>query len=639
MEGIYIGQILKVENEDAICLRLLEKPSVIISKKFLGNYQIGDFIICDIKEAKKRITLRKLHTFRENQVGEIIFDNGEPMILFFYRKRESIKIPCKYFPNLYEGAKVRFRLDFCGSELKAIVYQVLGSKLDAKIDIMDIAEQHEIPTVFPKKVLKQASFIHEPKEEEIDRINLRSDTIFTIDGTYSKDFDDAISLKMDGSDYILGVHIADVEHYIKEGSPLDLEARKRGMTAYLLDSTFPMFPENISNGVCSLKEDVDRYTLSVEMRISKEGLIKDVRCFKAVIRSKKRMTYNQVNQVLEGKKVDGYEPFSDVLFTMYALAHILYKNRIVSGAIDFDSSEPQITLDADGHVLDVKKRKRGKAEFLIQEFMLVANRSIAELLYGANIVFPHRVHKEPDEKQYEVIANKLKTIGIDIKPIFAVEEEKRSFVFNEILESYRTSPNYSVISNLLISCMRRAKYSMEEDRHFGLGLKRNVHFTSPIRRYPDLMIHRILKRNYLCGLPQAETEIEDMKTSVEHINRAEARINKCEERVIRLKCREYLFDHLGETVDAIVTDCTDKGILIELKNCIEGMILKEDLKENSYDAKGCKYTFLNRDFYCQIGTTLKVKLVRNPIYVDRVSFKIMNEGINHSYILSKHNLY
>jgi len=201
--------------------------------------------------------------------------------------------------------------DFHGDELKAIIYQVLGSKEDTGIDIMDIAEQHGIPTVFSKKAMKQARYTHEPRKncDALERVDLRREQIFTIDGIYSKDFDDAVSLKMDGSDYILGVHIADVGYYIKEGSPLDLEARKRGMTAYLLSSVFPMFPKIISNGVCSLNENVDRYTLSVEMRISKMGIVKEITCFPAVICSKKRMTYEDVNLLLDGNELFGYENF------------------------------------------------------------------------------------------------------------------------------------------------------------------------------------------------------------------------------------------------------------------------------------------------------------------------------------------
>lgn len=641
MENIVIGQILELEKEETVCLRLLQRPSIAISRRFLGNYQNGDIIICEIQEERKKTTIRKLHTFRDNQVGEIIFDNGEPIILFSYKKGGKIRIPCKYFPNLYEGAKVRFKIDFVGDELKAIIYQVLGSKEDTGIDIMDIAEQHGIPTVFSKKAMKQARHTHEPRKnyDDYGRIDLRGDVIFTIDGIYSKDFDDAISLRKDGSDYILGVHIADVGHYIVEGSPLDLEARKRGMTAYLLSSVFPMFPKNISNGVCSLNENVDRYTMTVEMRISQMGVIKDVTCFPSIIHSKKRMTYEDVNLVLEGKQILGYKNFKEILYSMEALAKKLYAFRIQNGAIDFDSNEPNVRLDSYGHVVDIKARNRGKSELLIQEFMLAANRSIAELLYESGFVFPHRIHGQPDMVRLQAMNGKLKTIGVNVEPLFSVTENERSYVFNSILEQYRNHPNYNIISNMLISCMRRAKYSLEDVGHFGLGLKRNVHFTSPIRRYPDLMIHRILKKNYLLGIPQTEAEIEEMKLVTDNCTSAEGRINKCEERVIRLKCREYLLDHVGETMEAIIKDCTDKGILIELKDCIEEMIPRRDLKDSRYEASKCCYTFLNSKICYGIGTTLKVKLIKDKTMPDRVSFKIINEGLERTYTLSSHSFY
>ncbi len=641
MENIFIGKIIEFNHEETAWLQLVNKPSMAISRRFLGNYQNGDIIICEFCEERKKVTIRKLHTFRENQMGEIIFDNGEPIILFSYKKGGKIRIPCKYFPNLYEGAKVRFKIDFQEDDLKAVIYQVLGSKEDGGIDIMDIAEQHGIPTVFSKKAMKQARCIHEPRKDHqnFDRADLRGETIFTIDGIYSKDFDDAISLEMDGSDYVLGVHIADVGYYIQKGSPLDLEARKRGMTAYLLSSVFPMFPKMISNGVCSLNENVDRYTITVKMRISKTGIVKDVTCFPAVIHSKKRMTYEDVNLVLEGKQVLGYESFKETLYSMETLAEALYASRIQDGAIDFDSNEPNIRLDSYGHVVDISARNRGKAELLIQEFMLAANRSIAELLFQSSLVFPHRIHEQPDMVRLQVMKGKLKTIGVSIDPLFSVSEEMRSFAFNRILEQYRNHPNYNIISNMLISCMRRAKYSLEDTGHFGLGLKRNVHFTSPIRRYPDLMIHRILRKNYLLGIPQTENEIAEMKLVTEGCTHAEGRINKCEERVVRLKCREYLLEHIGETVEAIIKDCTDKGILIELKGCIEEMIPRADLRDSRYDASKCCYTFLNSKVQYGIGAPLKVKLMRNNIMPDRVTFRIVDEEFARTYTFSNKNFY
>lgn len=637
MENIFIGKILELEKEETVYLQLLNKPSMVISKKILGNYQNGDIIICEMNEEKKT-TIRKLHTFRENQIGQIIFDNGEPMILFAYKQERKIRIPCKYFPHLYEGAKVRFKIEFQGDELKAIIYQVLGSKEDRDIDIMDIAEQHGISTVFSKKAMKQARYIYEPRKncEDIGRVDLRGEPIFTIDGMYSKDFDDAVSLKMDGSDYILGVHIADVGYYIKEESPLDLEARKRGMTAYLLNCVFPMFPKGISNGVCSLNEDLDRYTMTVEMRISKMGTIKDVTCFPSMIRSKKRMTYEDVNFILEGKQILGYEDFKGTLYSMKTLAEILYASRIRNGAIDFDSNEANVKLDSYGHVVDIKARSRGKAELLIQEFMLVANRSIAELLFEAGMVFPHRIHGQPNMVRLQTIKGKLKTIGVCIDPLFSVPESDRSFVFHRILEQHRNHPNYHIISNMLVGCMRRAKYSLENIGHFGLGLKRNVHFTSPIRRYPDLMIHRILRKNYLFGIPQTEAEIEEMKLVTENCTNIEGNISKCKERIISLKCQEYLLDHAGETMDAVIKDCTDKGILIELKDCIEGIIPRADLRNSGYDASKHCYTFLNSKICYGIGTPLKVKLVRTN---HLVSFKIVSEELDRTYTLSNQSFY
>ncbi|MCI9233678.1 MAG: VacB/RNase II family 3'-5' exoribonuclease [Bacilli bacterium] len=640
MDKVVIGQIIESEEENSVYLRLPQRPDRIIPRRFLGNYHNKDIIICEIKEEKRTI-MHKLHTFRENQVGEIIFDNGEPIILFSYKKGGKIRIPCKYFPNLYEGAKVRFKLDFNKDEVKAIVYQVLGAKDDMGIDIMDIAEQHGIPTVFSKKAMKQAKHTYEPRKESqcILRRDLRGETIFTIDGMYSKDFDDAVSLKRDGSDYILGVHIADVGYYIQEGSPLDLEARKRGMTAYLLSSVFPMFPKNISNGVCSLNERVDRYTLSVEMRISRTGIIKDITCFPSLIHSKKRMTYEEANLVLEGKTVLGYEAFETILYSMQSLAEILYASRIRNGAIDFDSNEPNIRLDSYGHVVDIKARNRGKSELLIQEFMLAANRSIAELLHEKGLIFPHRIHGQPDMGKLYSIKGKLETIGVYIEPLFSAKESERSMVFNELLTEYRNHSNYNIISNLLISCMRRAKYSLEDVGHFGLGLERNVHFTSPIRRYPDLMIHRILRKNYLFGIPQTAAEIEEMKLVTDNCTGAERRINSCEERVIRLKCREYLLDHVGETMEAVIKDCTDKGILVEIKDCIEELIPRSDLVDSQYDASKCHYTFVNSNVCYGIGTKLKVKLIKNKAIPDRVVLRIVNSELEHSYVFSKHNLY
>lgn len=636
MEKIYIGQILELEKKHLACIHLFGFPSLVVLKESLGNCQFGEFIICQIKTECHKKVVKKLYTFKESQIGEIIFENGEPKLQFFYRKGKLVQLDCKYFSNLFDGAKVRFRLETAENEVKAKIYQILGEKDDIGIDIIALAEQNGIPTIFSKTAIRQANHIKEPMYDSVDsfRKDLSSHQIFTIDGIHSKDFDDAVSLKEENNDYILGVHIADVGRYIKEGSPLDLEARKRGMTAYLLNYVFPMFPEVISNGVCSLNELVDRYTLTCEMKITKEGIIKEVNCFPTMIHSKKRMTYESVNELLDGNRVDGYYSFHETLQEMSLLADKLYQQRMKNGSIDFDGAEPIIRLDQFGHVTDVKARVRGKAELLIQEFMLAANRSIASLLKQENIMYPHRIHETPDMKRLTSVQTKLASIGIDISPLF--EANNQSFVMNQILNQYRESPNYMVISNLLISAMRRAKYSIEDLGHFGLGLERNLHFTSPIRRYPDLACHRLIREHYFLNEPQTLTHIERLEDMIEKTNHSEKRIDRTERRMIELKSKEYLLNHVGETMEAIIQDCNHRGILITLKDCIEGFISKSDLENGSYQRDDCAYTFLNSSVVYKLGTRLKVKLIKDSSVDGNVIFKIISPNNSKTYSLGNY---
>lgn len=638
MEQVYIGQILELEKKHLVCVHLFGLPSLVVAKESLGNYKSGEFIICQVKTERHKKVIKKLYTFKESQIGEIVFENDEPKLQFSYRKDKQIELACKYFLNLFDGAKVRFRLETSGNEVKAKIYKILGEKDDLGIDIMAIAEQNGIPTVFSKTALRQATHIKEPVCDLVDslRKDLSSNQIFTIDGIRSKDFDDAISLREENGDYILGVHIADVGRYIKEGSPLDLEARKRGMTAYLLNYVFPMFPEVISNGVCSLNELVDRYTLTCEMRMTKEGIIKDVNCFPTMIHSKKRMTYESVNELLDGNMVAGYEPFCEVLHEMSFLADKLYQWRIQNGAIDFDGTEPVIQLDQFGHVTDVRARIRGKAEFLIQEFMLAANRSIASLLKQENIMYPHRVHEAPDRKRLTSVEMKLASIGVDISTLLEADVQKQSFIMNQILNQYRKNPNYMVISNLLISTMKRAKYSPLDLGHFGLGLERNLHFTSPIRRYPDLACHRLIREHYFLNQPQTEKQIAQLEDMIEKTNHSEKKIDRTERRIIELKSKEYLLDHIGETMEAVIQDCSHKGILIELKDCMEEFITKSDLENGTYQKEDCAYTFLNSSVVYKLGTHLKVKLVKDPIMDGNVILKIISPNTTKVYTLGNY---
>lgn len=639
MEEIRVGQVIELEDTHSVCICFMGQPSIVVNKKTLGNVKAGDFIVCGVQEKNSKVSVRKLHIFRQNQVGDVVFKYGRPVIRFCYQKGQMLELACRYFPDLYEGAKVRFRIENDGKEFKAIIYQILKLQDNIDIDILEVAEDYGIPTVFSKKAMKQAKYLKEPSRTimEPERKDYSKETIFTIDGLYSKDFDDAVSLKQDGTDYLLGVHIADVGYYIVEGSPLDLEARKRGMTAYLLNCVYPMFPNCISNGICSLKEDVDRYTLSVEIRISNTGEIKDVCCFPALIHSKKRMTYEDVNAMFCGERVTGYHAFSDILYEMSFLAQKLYQNRVVSGAIPFDMPEPNMHLDAYGHVLDITERNRGKAEFLIQEFMLLANQSVASLLYQNGIFFPHRIHGLPEMWKLQSAQQKLEKIGISIAPLLEAKEEEKAFVFNKILNQYRGRADYGIICSILVGTMRKAKYSLEDTGHFGLGLERYTHFTSPIRRYPDLMVHRLIRKHCFNRVRQSEPECEALSFLLEEINRCEVRINRCTDQIINRKCQEYLLANVGKTLDAIVKDCTDKGILVELKGCIEQLIPRVELNGLQYEGSKGRYTYINQNICYQLGSPIKVKLVQH--IPGKISFEIKNENSHRSYCLKKSDLY
>ncbi len=621
---ILIGQILELEDQNQVCVHFIERPSMIVTKKNLGNIKIGEFILCKLWENEKHKTrIKRIYTFKETQIGKFVLENNQPFVEIKHQEGKTL-IPCNNIPNLYQGAQVRFRLE---NGKNAMIYKILENEAEDP-EIMELAERKGLSTMFPKKAIRQASHFKEPTKGDPERIDLTNQEIFTIDGSTSKDFDDAVSLKEENGTYILGTHIADVGYYVKEGSPLDIEARKRGMTAYLLGCVIPMLPESLSNGLCSLKEHVERYTLTHEMRISKSGEILDASCYLASIESKKRMTYEDTNLVLDGQKIEGYQPFRDTLQEMYILSEKLYQNRLQKGAIEFERSDPTIVLDNQRRTVDIYPRKRGKAEFIIQEFMLAANRSVADMLHESGLVYPHRIHLEPDLVKLKGVEPKLTSLGVSIEPIW--KAQNRSLAFNFVLSQYRSHPNYPLIADLLISCMRRAKYSIDDLGHFGLGLSRNTHFTSPIRRYPDLAVHRIIRKNYLGKKPQTEEEIDDLEMLLFESTRSEKRINSCEEQVFALKSKEYLLSHIGETMDAVVKDCSDKGILIELRNCIEQWIDKDQI-DGTYHESG-HYTFFNSPLLCQLGSHLKVKLVKNKD-PKTVSFQIIEPNMAKTYCL------
>jgi len=517
-----------------------------------------------------------------NRVGEIYHYDGKIMVSLDDKKFKKL-IWLKNTPEtnrLVDGDKVI--VSFTGSRqdkeyILANLVRRIGHITDPGIDILSIIADHEIETEFTDSYLDElAKLPTSVSEKELaDRRDLRDMMIFTIDGDDTKDIDDAISYeKLDNGNYKLGVHIADVSNYIKENSVLDLEARKRGTSTYLVDRVIPMFHHQISNGICSLNPDEDRLTISCVMEIDPKGKLVDYEIFPSVIHSRKQMTYKKVNEILEKDTIpEGYEEFADTLKAMNELAHIIRAERTKRGAIDFDTDEAKIIADSEGKAIDVILRDRGEGERLIEDFMVRANETVASHFYYMDLPSLYRVHGMPDEERLERFLNVLSGLGISIK---ADLKNMKPKVIQVIVEELKKYPEFRVLSTKLLSCMDKAIYSPENIGHFALASKIYTHFTSPIRRYPDLMIHRMLHKYFFSKEGICEENIEHFKEILGdigiHTSETERNSDECERDVEEMKMAEYMENHIGEEYEAMISGVTNFGIFVQLDNMIEGLI-------------------------------------------------------------------
>ena len=455
------------------------------------------------------------------------------------------------------------------------------------------------------------------------RIDLRNIVTFTIDGDDSGDFDDAVSLQVlesSGNEaaYIVGVHIADVAEYVKEGSPLDAEALERGCSVYFPGKVLPMLPEKLSNGLCSLNPDEDRLSLSAIVLLDKDGKTLDHFICESVIRSSKRMTYGKVDKVLEGDIPEGYEPFSDVLEDMAGVSSILRKRRFSKGSVDFDIEECEISVDENGKVTDIKARERSASRSLIEEFMLLANKTVAKQFCKKKIPFAYRVHEDPDMTKIRDLVETLKKLGLSvdrkiIKKVNGSDEESISSAeIGKLLSEAEGTPFEMLIKTLTLRSMQRAEYKPESLGHYGLAFKYYCHFTSPIRRYPDLQIHRIIKQT-LRGKMKADAK-EHYASILPEVCRkssvCERRAQEAEYQVDRLKMIRYMEDHMGEEFEGTVSGVTRYGVFVKLDNSIEGMISVYDLPADDYiyEESLLRLTGRRSRRYFSIGKRLRVSV-------------------------------
>lgn len=512
---------------------------------------------------------------------ELIFTADDPKF------SEPVYIDHAHSHGAMPGHKVVLEIKTYKPYIKGDVIEILGHELDPGVDILSVVCQHEAHYEFPEEVYQQIENIEtEVNQKEADRrVDLRNETIVTIDGDDAKDLDDAISLKkLDNGNYYLGVHIADVSYYVRENTPLDKEALARGTSIYLVDRVIPMLPHKLSNGICSLNPHVDRLAISCFMEITPQGEVVDHEILETVINSTERMTYNNVNAILAGDEAftKQYAHVADLFFLMQELALILQQKRSDRGAIDFDTKEAKVLVDKKGHPLDVVLRQRGQSDRIIESFMLAANETVARHFKWLDLPFIYRVHENPKAdklKKFSVIA---RTLGYTIKGSL---EHIHSKELSRIIKASEGSDEHDIISTLLLRCMAKARYDEQCLGHFGLADEFYTHFTSPIRRYPDLMVHRLIRTYLFDHKIDQDTLIHFSSIMQDVADKASALERKAvdiEREVDDMKMAEYMEDHIGEVYEGIISSVTNFGMFVELPNTIEGLVRMEDLSDDYY---------------------------------------------------------
>lgn len=526
------------------------------------------------------------------------------------------------------GDKVMASLeqDYRGDWAYASVKKVFGSGRTARVCADAIVEQYSIPHVFPQEVLDEAERVgNEPisDEEYAKRLDLRGEPIFTIDSKDAKDLDDAISVKRTDFGYTLGVHIADVSHYVKEGSAIDEEAINRGTSVYFADRVIPMLPEVLSNGACSLNAGTDKLAFSALIELDKEGHITKYDFKKTIINSKVRGVYSEVNEILDGTAseeiLNKYAPVMESLMSAKELADILKANSAARGTMELDSGESKFILDENGICIDIMPRVSGEAEQLIEQMMVTANIAAAKFSLDHKLPFLYRVHGTPDPKRVEELVTLLQLVGVPCKEIVKPNPETQDFA--AILDRVRGLPCETLVSQRLLRTMEKARYSTEETGHFGLALSDYSHYTSPIRRYPDTSIHRVLSA-FVEGMPAEEVRrryAQFCETSATESSRNEIRALIAERDAEDCYMAEYMSQHIGEHFEGTVSGVTMRGVFVRLENSVEGFVSLDAFEGEDFVYDGL-ITQRSPKRELTIGTPLPIIVASAYVATGKVDF-------------------
>lgn len=593
-----------------------DKVKVVITTEKNGGKRAEGKIVAIVEHEVKEV----VGTFQKNRTyGFVIPDNAKISCDIF--------IPQEFMNGAVEGSKVVASISDYGSQSKnpqGKVTEVLGHIDDPGVDIMSIIKAYDLPVEFPESVKKAINDIPDvvSEKDKAGRVDLRNVQMVTIDGEDAKDLDDAVSISKEGPVYHLGVHIADVSHYVTEGSALDKEALKRGTSVYLVDRVIPMIPHKLSNGICSLNQGEDRLALSCLMDIDEKGNIVGHRICETVINVDRRMSYTSVKKILvdnDTNEIMKYKELVPMFHMMEEAADLLRKKRFARGSVDFDFPESKIILDENGHPTDIKPYDRNVATKIIEDFMLAANETVAEDYFWQDMPFLYRTHENPDPEKMRKLATFINNFGYTLR----LTDDLRPKEIQKLLSEIEGSDAENLISRLTLRSMKKAKYTTECVGHFGLAAKYYCHFTSPIRRYPDLQIHRIIKENLHGGLsPKRAAHYDAILPDVAvQTSAMERRAADAERDTDKLKMAEYMEQFVGETFDGVVSGVTAWGVYVELPNTIEGMVSINNMKgfytfdEEHYEMVG---ELGNRSY--KLGQKVKVVVIGTDKILRTIDF-------------------
>ena len=618
------------------------EDEIYISKENSLNALNGDHVLIEIIDEENKIksaegkVVRILKHEKDTFVGTFQYNKNFGFVIPDDKNfGTDIFISKKNFGKARNNHKVLVKIikyPERGKKAEGKIIEVLGNVNEAGVDMLSIIKEHNLPARFPEKVVEEAKKCGDKvSEKDIEnRRDFRNKNIFTIDGEDAKDLDDAVRVeKLENGNYKLEVHIADVSNYVKENSLLDSEALIRGTSIYMLGRVIPMLPRELSNGICSLNQGEDRLTLSCIMEIDKNGNVISSDVCKGVICVTKRMSYKDVQKILDGNDkeiLEKYEPYIEDFKLMEELAHILKKRRLENGYLNLDLPETKIELDIDGKVVNIGKYETTFANEIIEHFMLTANETIAEKFYWLQAPFIYRVHEEPDLEKVKELNKFLFNYGLKIK---ASKDNIYPKEFAKILDEIKGKEEERVISTLILRTLKLAKYDYENKGHFGIASKFYCHFTSPIRRYPDLFIHRViskyLENNYVLddeeyNLLEKQAEDRSVKSS-----EREKIATEVEREALKMKMAEYMEERIGEEYDAIISSITSFGIFAELENTIEGLIRFENLGDEYFiyneERKIIIGEITNKTY--KIGDKIRIRVIRASKELKEIDFELV----------------